>query len=389
MAWEQDISNASFRGVPFTTEGASGSHGRRGTDHQFPGRDKPYAEDAGRRQRSWPVTGHIAGSDYLRDLAKMINASEREGPGVLVHPYFGKMDVVCRDFSWTLSFSHGGLAEISFLAVEAGALENPSEAVSTADTVSEASSQLLDAAEDDYGALDDVARSTYVAAQWTENASDKVTLVLDALIGPFTYTVDNILDVTSALAQVDQELQTAAASPSVVASRLKTALLILGSISVVKAFTGEDSQQAEALGATATPDEANLQLHLEANRALYQRMMIARQAALLAAQDFTDYEQAIAERNALSSLIDAELLLDPPDPVVAALVDMQTATQNDINVRAQTLPRIRDINLPTAQPSLALAQELYGDATRSGEIETRNNTPHPAFVIGDIQVLTK
>jgi len=389
MSWRQDLNDSSFRGVKFTTTDSSGSHGRRGADHQFPGRDEPYAEDAGRRQRSYPVGGVIAGNDYLKQLKKMIDASEKAGPGVLVHPYLGKMTIMCRDFSWEASVEEGGMATISFMAVEAGSLTNPAQVASTLSGVTGASETLLDATEDEMSTFDTIAKSTYVAAQWAADGSDRITELGETVTGPFVATVDNLLAITVSLAAIDAYIKTLAALPSVLAARTRTAFDIIGSLSVVKMFTGTDSQQAAELAATSTAGEASLQLWLEASRALNQQMMLARHSLLLAAEDFTSYDQAIAERDKLADLINAELLVGPSDAVYSALVDLLAASQNDINARAQDLPRIRDLRLNNSMPSLALAQELYGDATRSEEITTRNNTPHPAFVVGDIQVLSR
>jgi len=389
MSWREDIRDATFRGLSFTATGSSGSHGRRGTDHEFPERNEPYAEDSGRRQRRYPVTGFIAGDDYLKHLKRMINAAEKEGAAELVHPWLGRMTVVCRDLTWELSVEEGGSADLSFTLVEAGALVNPASVSSTADQVSEASSALLDAAEDDYGVLDDIARSTHEAAVWTENAKDKTALVVDAIVGPFSYTVDNLYDVAIALAAIDTLLVTTAATPSILAARTKNALQILASLSVFKVLAGDDAQQAAELPTLPTATETNVQALLEANRAIYQRMTIARQAYLLSLEDFTSYDQAIAERDSLTGLIDAEFLTNPTDALYLSLIDLRTAVQTDIDARAQTLPRIIEMTIDHPRTSLEIAQELYGDATRAPEIVTRNNVAHPAFIAGTIQVLSR
>ncbi len=389
MSWREEIRDASFRGVKFTADDASGVNGRRGTDHEFPGRDEPYAEDAGRRQRRYPVGGHIAGNDYLVELKKMRAASEKEGAGELIHPYFGRMMVVCRSMSWEVSSEHGGLANLAFDFVEAGALANPAETAATSDEVAAAALAMIDAAEDDYSLLDDVSRSTYEAATWTENVSDKVALISEKVTGPFFYTVDNLTAIAVALAEIDEEASTLAATPSVIAARTKAALDIIASLSVVKAFTGDSGQDAEELSGQPTPTEDNVQRDLEANRALNQRMMLGRQADLLRLEDFTSYDQAIAERDRFTDLIDAEFLAGPTDDIFTALVDLRAAVQADIDARAQDLPRIVSLTLVQSRTTLDIAQELYGDATRAAEIETRNNIAHPAFVSGTIQVLSK
>jgi len=388
MSWKRKMRDAKFRGVSFSATTHSTSHGRRGTDYEFPERDEPYASDTGKRQRRYTVNGFIAGDDYLRDLKKMVAAAEREGAAELIHPVLGSIMVVCRDLTWQTGTDDGGLANISLDLVEAGALANPTEAASTAEDVANAATALLDATEDDFGALDDVVTTTAEASRWTNDASDKLEYVAETVVGPFVATVDNVAEVVLALQYADELLQTTAATPSVLAARVRTSYDILTSLSVCKALSSGDLQ-AEALTVPPAASDATVQEFTEGSRAMLQRFALGRQADLLRLEDFTSKDQAEAERDALSSLIDAELLLDPSDAVAAALIDLRTAVARDIDTRAQDLPSLETIEIAQPRTSLSLAQELYGDAERSGEIVIRNNAAHPAFMVGALEVLSE
>jgi prophage DNA circulation protein len=389
MSYREELRNASFRGVPFSVTGASDSHGRRGADNEFPDRDTPHSDDQGRRQIPYTIDGYVAGDDYLDRLSDLIDAAEKKGPGVLIHPYYGRRVVVCRILDVRQGVSIGGTADLAWTFREAGELINPTDAGSTQDAVIAANLALAEAVEEDYGAVDDLVGATWAAAQWTAGAQDKITVILEAITGPFTDTVDNLLDIVVSLQKIDQDLQAELLLPSQLAARMLTVFEIIGSLSVIKALTGDSRNSASTLTAADTTDGQTSQDIDEANRALNQRYAMTRHAALLADEDFTSLDQAIAERDAFAALTDAELSVPPADDTFAALTDLNGASARDIDQRSQDLPSIVTISVPVARPALVMAQELYGDPTREGEILTRNNVAHPAFVSGDVQVLTR
>ncbi len=100
--WSDRLFEASFRDVKFNILKATASGGRRGPNHEFTNRDVPYAEDMGRSQRAFTITGFVIGGGekgsehYFEKRNKLIAACEKRGSGELSHPYFGKLSVVCR-----------------------------------------------------------------------------------------------------------------------------------------------------------------------------------------------------------------------------------------------------------------------------------------------------
>ena len=129
MTWREELLPASFRGVPFEVEGDSGSFGRRVQVHEYPQRDKPWTEDLGRATRAFEITAFLIGPDYLQQRDDFIAALETEGPGILVHPWYGELTVNVKDLARvTHSRLNGGMCEIALSFVEAGELEFPAAA---------------------------------------------------------------------------------------------------------------------------------------------------------------------------------------------------------------------------------------------------------------------
>ena len=81
-------------GVPFHTTESDTGVGRRNEVHEYPLRDLPYADDLGRRAREFQVNGYVVGENYLQERDALIEALEAYGPGELIHPKYGMLNVV-------------------------------------------------------------------------------------------------------------------------------------------------------------------------------------------------------------------------------------------------------------------------------------------------------
>jgi prophage DNA circulation protein len=106
-------------------EDAGGNYGRRFADHQYPGRNRPYAEDLGRAQRVWPLTGYTIGPAFRLARDALLAACERKGSGELVHPALGIMLAVCRRVSFSEQREAGLRCVFSLEFAEPGELEEP------------------------------------------------------------------------------------------------------------------------------------------------------------------------------------------------------------------------------------------------------------------------
>jgi len=53
--WRDNMQQASFRDVPFIVQEHDGQGGRRVGSHEFAGRDVPFTEDMGRKQRKYTL----------------------------------------------------------------------------------------------------------------------------------------------------------------------------------------------------------------------------------------------------------------------------------------------------------------------------------------------
>lgn len=134
MSWRDQLRDGSFRGVPFKIQASRALVGRRGQVHEYPLRDKPYAEDLGRRARAFNVECFVLGADYMAQRDALIAALEQKGAGTLVHPYLGTRSVVVFDpAEIEESTREGGMARFRIPFRESGKKLEPT---ATADTSS-------------------------------------------------------------------------------------------------------------------------------------------------------------------------------------------------------------------------------------------------------------
>ncbi|OYR25755.1 DNA circularization N-terminal domain-containing protein [Brucella pseudogrignonensis] len=98
---------ASYRGISFHVPDTSTQVGRRVAEHLFPGIDQAAYDDFGLATQTVQVEGLIVSDSYIAQAQALKAAFETPGPGTLIHPWLGPMQVIMEE-----------TAEISFAAHE-------------------------------------------------------------------------------------------------------------------------------------------------------------------------------------------------------------------------------------------------------------------------------
>ncbi|WP_417292695.1 DNA circularization protein, partial [Desulfovibrio porci] len=90
----------------------------------YPYRAGGEVEDLGRKPRIIPLKAVFWGVNYLSGLRALVKAFEKEGKGELIHPVFGSVEVVIRNWDIPHEAERPNYATVSFEAVEASP-DNP------------------------------------------------------------------------------------------------------------------------------------------------------------------------------------------------------------------------------------------------------------------------
>lgn len=141
---------ASWRGMTFVTREAEGEFGRKTAVHNYTKRDTVYVEDMGRKARSYSVSGFLVGDDVLAQRDYLISLCEIPGPGLLIHPTHGIVNVSLISFTESSRVENGRVVDIHFQFMEAGAKLFPSIVANTFGAISTAINNVFGAGTADF-----------------------------------------------------------------------------------------------------------------------------------------------------------------------------------------------------------------------------------------------
>ncbi len=159
-AWRVDWKPASFRGAVFHVDSNSRESGRRIVEHEFPKKTLPYAEDMGRRAKTFSLRGYIITypsdmqgprtelfrRDYRIARDALRQKLEDEGSGQLVLSTTRQIEIVtCTSYRLTEEARFGGFCTFDMTFMEAGLdPQQTSAALDTAAAIAAAAGKVLD-----------------------------------------------------------------------------------------------------------------------------------------------------------------------------------------------------------------------------------------------------
>ncbi|WP_188260875.1 DNA circularization protein [Azospirillum tabaci] len=399
MAWRDQLRPASFRGVPFKVDSDDLTAGRRVQLHEYPQRDKPYAEDLGRATRKITLTAYVIGPDYMAQRGRLLAALEEAGSGELVHPQYGTLQVVA-DGECRVAHSRdeGGLCRFSLSFVEAGELTFPSATVNTAETSRLKADALSSAAIGDFASafgiegvpdfVDQAAVADFTSALgfaeramrsggggWRQLASGLLGDLTELFGVPMSLggRVMNLFAAFGGGGGGGGGSTLGVASP---AGAVGSPASRLGELSQVAGYSPPPPSYA-----VSTPARRQQAANSEATASLFRRGALVQSARTAADAEWPVYDDAIQTRDRLAAQIDAEAMRPGvSDDTFRALTDLRVAVVQDITSRSAGSARLSTVTPSTVQPSLVLAYDLYEDAGRGDEIVARNGIAHPGFV---------
>lgn len=363
------MSTATFRGVPFIVESTELSGGRRGVTHEYPGRDLPFREDLGRSTREFPVEGYLVGADVRTQRERLQAALEEEGPGDLVHPYYGTRRVAVTSFRFRTSSREGRFVSVSIEFVETPA--EPAQPSAVPDVEAAALSSVV------------VARSSAVSvflARYDPGLS--MGSVEDSVVG-VSAAAEAAVSGADLSAQARAELFR---DIGLLAGLARDGAALVELLVDVLAQVPSNALAVYHFTPGAAPPNttANRQQELqnyEAFRLVAQQVALLRAVELAVVEEFDSYESAVAARDELAELID-EQQEAVGDELYTALVQLRADLVKA--VPRAGLARIVTYEPPATTPSLVLAHRLYGSVSGEADLVARNSPRRPGFLTGGV-----
>lgn len=432
------LQTASFRGVPFLVDGAQVKTGRRQAIHEYPFRDGGWPEDMGRALRTYAFTGHIVG-----DLAPVMQLAlntvvELEGPGLLIHPTIGAVQVAVLSAATSIRKDKMRVIEVAFEFIEASDTIFPTAIIATAVSVVLLCTSALSASNSDLSTA--AAPSAAIGPPVTQEGqavvqaftaatvqagADPAGIVsmatalpppdADTTFGRYAAGSSTTLlpagttvaTLQGQLANQRAALATAGATAATTAASYSTGVDMMDPLAAIteamRAGITDPAQQVRVLlnlaGFAFTGGQGGGSVGVGAAIAIMATAMTAacRRAALvsLARAEATyqpvSYDDAAALRESITAALDAEITIAGDagqDDTYLALKQVRSAIVRDLTTRGASLPTVVTVSFGVSMPSLAIAQRLYKDASRSDQITAEANTIHPAFCPLSFQALS-
>jgi prophage DNA circulation protein len=366
---------ASFRGVEFHALDVSSEHGRRGAEGEFPfGETTAYA-DLGIKIRHYRISGQLRENTHIRDTAALIAACEFPGPGLLIHPTRGALTVACSRISVQDNpETSGGVTEVELEFVEANVL---------------GSGFLLS------GMLGSVAMTAITAAisgSISRNYSPATVRWYQAAqaTGAGQAAIAQIRDqyaLATASATTDETWRTIADFNAIV----NDPFILQDPDTFTKALTNGmtylESVTSGAQKATAFRSLMNWGAKVsslvgeaaQTENAVYSAVRILAAGYVtrgLLEQPTTTLDAALTDYDRITAVLQEEAIIantECHDPALyLAIRDFLVQVQTQLLQRAYDLPALVVYKFTGGTHSLKAAYEIYGDARRFADLESRN-----------------
>lgn len=389
MAWRDAMQAASFRGVPFFVDSHEATLGRRVHTHEFPQRDKPYAEDMGRRSREFSVEALVLGDDYIQARNALVAASEEPGPGRLVHPYLGEMRCSLLELKVREGAGEGGVARFTLRFLEAGEATFPTALTSTRAAVAAAGDGATDAVQSSFAARHKIARKPQFVADASQTIFGQALGAMKGAVGAVSGVASEVAALSRGVDAMKRDLITLLYEPASAAQAL------VGNVQQLVRNVTQLPREAYGLARVLytfgsafalVPTNTGSRRAQAINQAeivqLVRVAAVAEGARAASAIAFDSYQDAARTRDELLAALDLVVDAGPDDGTYNAVRALRAAVVMDIAGRGADLGRLVQWSPAITMPALAIAQRLYSDAAREAELVTRNRVRHPLFVAG-------
>lgn len=414
----EQLQPASFRGVPFEVEASGITVGRRTVVHEYPQRDRPYVEDMGRATRNITLQCFVVGSDYLEQAQALMHELEEPGPGTLIHPWLGEMEVTITSVS-ELQFDQGlGVASVTITATEAGDLEFPAVTADEDTEALEAADAVEKSAVDKF--CEDFDLSTI--NDWVDSALEGS--LLDALNFVSAGDLGKLFDYAEGVANLaDKAMALLSTDPKIFATRLAGALGLSRWATTVSAWRGvakslknlckhdklkaRTKAYAERKGEPMSDVTRQVMKSQAAIETLVRQLLIAQMVGVstlvATSKDVSSpdgeedtrtttrsYDEIVELRDELCQVLDDELPMEESDEMYQTLDEARTAIFDVLTHKADALQHVVIVKPDDVFPAVVLAYDYHDDADRDLEIARRNSVEHEGFCpASELRVLSE
>jgi prophage DNA circulation protein len=387
------LPQANFRNIDFYYQDSTVDGGRKTVTHEFPDTDNRYVEDLGKLEKIFTINAIIDTNRNNSDRDSFIKVLEQEGVGVLIHPIYGRQDVVVKNFNINDNINELGIVRFNIVFERAARNRFPEQARSNlgfVDRLKKATTDALDknfpnawqSVKNNIEAFNNVNKATKDTAREIKRASQLIEGSADG-VADFVSSINEVVNNSAALVQ----------APSDLASKLRTSFdnleVAYNSSSdlynVLKGMFGFNAASLDrATGSSTTTnaintnqDQLNLFANISAISAAYNAAASINYSNLDALNTVRD--ELEAGFNTVDTTIDRSIYQE--------LLELRVEANKVFDNLSINLARVVEYTTrPTNLTSLIYSQ--YGNLDNKQEIIDLNNIRDSSRVEGTIKILS-
>lgn len=374
--------NSRYRNVPFIIDTSEFVGGRRTVEHEYPQRDITYSEDLGRALRKFTINGKLLGDNYLEQRDNLVNACEIGGLGEFVHPYYGILNVICKQFAITDTSKETRVCNFQLVLVETN---NQNFPVIKIDYKSEVNKQVNLAITHNKSFFESVFNSIRKQIMYIQGKRETLSSSLSA-INKAKKLTGMSAEYFRLLQATEAQINTLVLSPSDLFDDVKDLIAFgildeLDTIDYVKSFFGLKSHTMdfETDSVIVSDDTTYIQ-------EMVQEVTVIIMCSLISKIEFVSSDEAVYYRDIVLEKIDSLMLVITDNQILQDMKDLRKVVFEDVENRSLDLPSIVEHTESSSLPAIVLSYKLYGNVDQEQSLLDRNKIQNPNFVPGGIKL---
>jgi prophage DNA circulation protein len=411
--WLATLWPASYMGVAFFFESDEETGGRSLRVHEFPNRDDPFVEDLGEAPRVYKGSAYIHGDDVDLKSLDLSETFASAGPGTLVLPLYGPIEVQCRSFTrrherdklgyvaYQIEFVRNGAAKPLISVLLAG-----QQIFDRADALASAVAHLFPAAvtllnmpnyvvaaaigeaETIAGTIEAVRLANPVDAATSATVHAASAAILTAaplLISPETVAASDVANFLAGVPALDESFDdpVATLAAGIVATVRTLAAGMDGATAAAAMLALTEQFPAVSAVPALSPSAAAAAANLAAMTAIARLGALTAWAEALERQSFVSRSDGVNARAAAAERFELEMRRATGAlnaALFVALSELRGAVVAYLTQLIADLAPVVTVSAPQSMPALWWAWRLYGDPERAVDLALRNQVKHPSFM---------
>lgn len=379
------VVGGSFRGVSFFVEDYERRGGGRNVvSHAVPFSDDFKNQDLGGKIPAFSLEVYLIGDECKQARDNLIAACNEEGPGELVHPFFGRFMAECADLSFRGSRTGVNYCTATVEFRPASASEGKAVKRDLAGVTKKSALDFQDSSVSKFASVFSVVGKAKAVVDKAVAVTDKA---MDSVLSSRT-VLATANDFVSAVGKIKANAAVMMLAPADFAARVRDLITATKEIFGIEEEGDDVDEYLNMLNSMRDSDMDGS----PAGRisALVRDLTAAQLMSSLVDARFSNVDDAAGCQQRVSDAFDA--LLDSVSDVddYMALSNLQSAAFGYLRDASANIAVVLEKEITYSNNALQLCYDVYGNCDRVDEIMSRNQLIQGLFVLpGKVRVLSK